>query len=99
MKVICIRIGLLPPNTTLRLQKGLDPRLWRGEVPPTPPDDSHHYWAEAIKDGDKYNYRVSRTTVEITEDQFRKVVNNPYLYYFSTALNLHKQIERARQDV
>lgn len=97
MKVICLRIGLLPRNTTLRLQQGLNRRLWRDEVPSTSPEDENHYWAAAIKDGIKYYYRVNDTILKISEDQFFKVVSNPYLYYFSTALKLHKRIERVKQ--
>jgi hypothetical protein len=96
MKVIRIRIGLLPPKT-LRLQKRLDHRLGCNEANPTPPDDDCHYWAEAIEDGDKFYYLVNDIILEISEYEFGKVVLNPYLYYFSMALKLHKRIERAKQ--
>jgi len=97
-KVIRIRIGLIP-SKTLSLQKRLDHQLGRDESPSTPCDDKHHYWAEAIKDGDKFYYRVNGITVEISEDELRKVINNPYLYYFTTALKLHKRIEGQRWGV
>lgn len=88
MKVTRIRIGLLQPGT-VRLQPQEE----------TPPDDVNHYWAEAIKDGDKYCYRVSLTTVEITEGEYCRVIRNPSLYYFSTALSLHKRIELVKKDI
>lgn len=62
-------------------------------------DVDHSYWAEAVQDGDRHYYRVNGITVDITEDQYRKVVKNPYLYYFSTALELHKRIERAKEGM
>lgn len=93
--VIRIRIGLIP-SKTLRLQKWLDHQLGCDEAPPTPPDDKHHFWAEAIKDGDRFFYGVNGTTVEISEDELCTVVNNPYLYYFSSAWKLHRLIERQR---
>jgi|CXWL01.1.fsa_nt_gi hypothetical protein len=96
MKVIRIRIGLLPPET-VRLQKRVEHRLGHDEAPFTLPDDDSHYWAEAIKDGNKFYYLVNAAILEISEDEFGKVVINPYLYYFSTALKLHKRIERAKQ--
>ena len=96
MKVIRIRIGLLPPET-LRLQKRLDHRLGRDEADSTPPVDDCHYWAEAIEDGDKFYYLVNDTILEISEYEFGKVILNPYLYYFSTALKLHNRIKRAKQ--
>lgn len=96
MKVIRIRIGLLHPEA-LRLQNRLDYRLGRDEADSTLPNDDCHYWAEAIEDGDKFYYLVNDTILEISEYEFGKVVINPYLYYFSTALNLHKRIEEAKR--
>ncbi|MBA5865196.1 MAG: hypothetical protein GDA67_00700 [Nitrospira sp. CR1.3] len=96
MKVIRIRIGLLPPGT-VRSQKRFDHRLKRNKADSTPPDDESHYWAEAIQDGDKFYYLVNDAILEISEYEFGKVILNPYLYYFSTALKLHKRIERAKQ--
>lgn len=61
-----------------------------------PPDDDNNYWAEAIEDGGKFYYRAKGVTIEIGEPEFRKVIETPSLYYFSTALKLHFRIERAR---
>ena len=82
----------------LELQSPKITRIRVGHLPrygvELPPEDG--YWAEAIEDGDKFYYRVSGTTVEITEDEFRLVISNPFLHYFSTALYLHFRIERAK---
>lgn len=86
MKVIRIRIGLLPQGQVQ-------------QQPPTPPDDKNHYWAEAIEDGGRFYYLVNDTILEISEYEFGKVVINPYLYYFSTALKLHNRIEQAKQAI
>jgi hypothetical protein len=56
-------------------------------------DDESHYWAEAIEEDGKHYYRAKGVTVETTEDRYRKVIQNPYLYYFSSALWLHLQIQ------
>jgi hypothetical protein len=94
-KITRIRIG---SHTTseLRAKNHLD-RL-AGKVPTSldPPDDDSNYWAEAIEDGDKFFYRAKGVTVEIEEYEFLKVVRNPSLYYFSTALKLHLRIGRAK---
>ena len=54
------------------------------------------YLAEAIKDKKRYYYRVDDVTVEITKYEYDKVMVNPYLYYFSTALKLHHRILRLK---
>ena len=94
-KTTRLRIG---SHTTrdLREENRVD-RL--GSMVPTsldPPDDDNNYWAEAIEDGGKFYYRAKGVTIAIEEDEFRLVVENPSLYYFSTALKLHFRIERAR---
>ena len=61
-----------------------------------PPDDDNNYWAEAIQDGGKYYYRAKGVTIAIGESEFREIIENQSLYYFSTALKLHFRIERAR---
>jgi len=64
-------------------------KRWK-EVPPTPEND---YVAEIIKDGDEFHYRAIGATVPISEFEAQAVVDNPFLYYFSTALKLHVRIE------
>lgn len=94
-KITCIRIGQLPFEESASLKR-LDYLLGRDEVPP---DDENNYWAEAIEYGDKFYYRVSGTTVEITDYEFDQVIGNPRLYYFSTALKLHVRIKRAADAI
>jgi len=73
-------------------------RLRIGLVGPEDPrDEEHNYYAEAIEDGDRFFYRANGFTVEITADQHRKVIGNPRLHYFSTALKLHYRIKRAKE--
>ena len=93
-KITRLRIGY-HTTTELRKQNRLD-RL-AGIVPTSldPPDDDGNYWSEAIEVGDKFFYRAKGTTVEISEYEFRRVVGNPSLYYFSTALKLHYRIKTA----
>jgi hypothetical protein len=63
-----------------------------GSVPSRSPDDEDHYWAEAFEDDGKFYYRAKGVTIETSEDRYRSVIVNPYLYYFSSALWLHYQI-------
>ena len=66
---------------------------------PDPPDDESNYWAEAIRIGDSYFYRVGDIVVPATEYEYRMVIANPNLYYFSSALKLHYRIQRKRDGV
>lgn len=97
MKITRIRIGKPRFEKSLS-EKDVYNNVGRDEALPIPPDDENNYWAEAIEDGDKFNYRVNGITVSITDDEFRMVVSNPYLYYFSTALKLHIRINQKRQS-
>ncbi len=63
--------------------------------PPQQWDDERNYWSEAIEDDGRYYYRAKGITVEMTEEECIRVVGNPKLYYFSTALKLHLRIGRA----
>jgi TAT (twin-arginine translocation) pathway signal sequence len=64
---------------------------------PDPPDDDNNYWADAIQRGDEFFYRVGDTTVPISEHEYRMVIGNPNMYYFSSALKLHFRIKHARE--
>jgi hypothetical protein len=66
---------------------------------PDPPDDEKNYWAEAIKLGDYYFYRIGETVVPATEYEYRMVIANPNMYYFSSALKLHYRVQRAREGL
>ena len=94
-QITSLRIGSLT-TSELRDQNRRD-RLG-GSVPTSldPPDDGNNYWAEAIEDGGRFYYRAKGVTIEIGQSEFCKVIENPSLYYFSTALKLHFRIERAR---
>lgn len=94
-KITRVRIGQLPFEESASLKR-LDYLLGRDEVPP---DDENNYWAEAIEYGDKFYYRVNGNTVEVADYEFRKVIGNPRLYYFSTALKLHIRIKRATDAI
>ena len=59
---------------------------------------SFQYFAEAIEDSGRYYYRVDNVILEITEIEFNRVVINPKLYYFSTALWLHLEIQRKKNN-
>ena len=66
---------------------------------PDPPDDENNYWAEAIRIGNIYFYRVGDIVVPATEYEYRMVIANPNMYYFSSALKLHYRIQRKRDGV
>ena len=66
---------------------------------PDPPDDKNNYWAEAIRIGDCHFYRVGDIVVPATEYEYRMVIANPNMYYFSSALKLHCRIQRKRDGV
>ena len=57
-------------------------------------DDCFQYAAEAIEENGRHHYHVDDTTVEVTKHEYDRVIANPRLYYFSTALKLHKLIEK-----
>ncbi len=98
-KLTHLRIGALT-TSELREQNRRD-RLG-GTVPTSldPPDDDNNYWSEAIEDRGRFFYRAKGVTIAIGEPEFRNVIENPSLYYFSSALKLHFRIERARvQDL
>ena len=63
---------------------------------PEPSDDDNNYWAELIKDGDRYYYRACGTTIEISEFEYGYVLANPNMYYFSQTLKVHVRLQRAR---
>lgn len=66
---------------------------------PDPPDDENNYWAEAIRIGNSYFYRVGDIVVPASECEYRKVIANPNMYYFSSVLKLHHRVEQARQGL
>ena len=80
-KITRLRIGSHPAGANVQLG------------PPPRPDNEHNYWAEVIEYRGEFYYLAKGLIVEITEIECRRVVGNPVLYYFSTALKLHLRIE------
>lgn len=57
--------------------------------------DLFRYIAEVIRnDKGEFYYRVDGVEIKITLYEAKMVIRNPHLYYFSTALWLHLQIQR-----
>lgn len=61
-------------------------------------DEEVKYLALAIEYEDRYYYKVKDWIVEITKSEYEKVIDNPYVYYFSTALKLDKYIKRIKRN-
>jgi len=59
--------------------------------------DDNNYIAEAIKYRGKYFYRIAGVTVEAEQYEYERVIVNPQLYYFSSALKLHHRVRKARE--
>ena len=59
--------------------------------------DENNYFAEAIEYQGKYFYRVDGVTVEALQYEYERVISNPQLYYFSSALKLHHRIRKAKE--
>ena len=55
------------------------------------------YIAIAIEEGGKYYYWAKGVSISITHQEYWHIKTNPKLYYFSTALKLHRRIERLIQ--
>lgn len=94
--VIRLRIGVLATEG-LRKQNRICGLLGYTESSPNPPDDENNYWADAIEVGSRFYYRAQGVTVDIAEWEFHKVVSNPNLYYFSTALRLDRRIRQVKK--
>jgi hypothetical protein len=56
------------------------------------------YKAEVIRDEGKYYYRIDNVILDITPLEAKRVIRNPCLYYFSTALWLHLEIQRKKDN-
>jgi hypothetical protein len=59
--------------------------------------DENHYFAEAIEYQGAYFYRVDGVTVKAEQYEYERVIANPSLYYFSSALKLHLRIRKAKE--
>jgi len=54
----------------------------------------NHYVGIAIEERGRYYYWAKGVSIEIAEWEYQRIKKNPKLYYFSTALKLHFQIEK-----
>lgn len=90
-KISYIRVGQYPPG------KAYMQGVWLHESELRAPDTEHNYLAEAIEYAGKYYYRAKNTIVEISEYEYRMVIINPNMYYFSSALKLHIRIQQAQK--
>jgi hypothetical protein len=59
--------------------------------------DENNYLAEAIEFQGHYFYRINGVTVEAEKYEYEQAINNPRLYYFSSALKLHHRVKQARE--
>lgn len=90
----------MTPNATGRwedkrdFQFGVRSLRWK-EFPSTAEND---YRAEVIRYGKNLLYRARGVTVPIAECEAQRVVSNPFLYYFSTALKLDTRIKQVLGD-
>ncbi len=96
--VIPVRIGLRDTHQQ-RYENRLARNAGKPQPWPDPPDDEHNYWADLIKDSDRYFYRAGDTTVEISEFEYGYVQSNPSLYYFSQTVKVHVRMKRKRNGL
>jgi hypothetical protein len=95
MNITQLKVGLLQV-TGSRWKKLLD--VFRDRyVPIDFIKDENNYFAESIKYQGKYFYRVDGVTVKAEQYEYERVIANPRLYYFSSALKLHHRIRKAKE--
>ena len=95
MKITQLKIGLHQFNDS-KLKKLFD--VFRDRyIPIVFLKDEKNYFAEAIEYKDRYFYRVDGVTVQAEYYEYKQVINNPRLYYFSSALKLHHRIRKAKE--
>ena len=95
MKITQIKIGLHQFNDS-KWKKLLD--VFRDRyIPISFIKDENNYFSQAIECDGKYFYRVDGVTVQAEQYEYERVINNPRLYYFSSALKLHHRIRRAKE--
>lgn len=56
--------------------------------------DIFKYFATAIEYKGRYYYQVFGEVLQITRLEHDRIITNPYLYYFSTALKMHLRIQK-----
>ena len=94
MQITQLHIGLHQSNQPAIKRKWL--ALRNRFVPIAFYRNKHHYLAEAIAHEGRHYYRVDGITVELNLYEYQRVIKNPTLYYFSSALKLHHRIKRAK---
>ena len=95
MKITQIKIGLHQFNDS-KWKKVLD--VFRDRyVPISFIKDENNYFAEAIEYQGQYFYRVDGVTVQAEQYEYERAISNPRLYYFSSALILHRRIQKAKE--
>ena len=95
MNTIQLKIGLLQLNES-KWKKLLD--VFRDRyIPIVLIKDENTYYAEAIEYQGEYFYRVDGVTVKAELYEYERVITNPKLYYFSSALKLHHRIRKAKE--
>jgi len=62
------------------------------------PSPDYQYTGLAIEYAGAHYYWAKGVSVKISAQDYRRIKSNPKLYYFSTALKLHCQIEQALQS-
>lgn len=95
MNITQLKIGVLQSQGS-RWKKALA-LLRERFIPIAFIQDEKHYFAEAIEHQGRYYYRVEGVTVEASQWEYERVIANPKLYYFSSALKLQHRIRRAKE--
>jgi hypothetical protein len=95
MNITQLKIGLLQVNDS-KWKKILGVLRDR-YIPITFIKDENNYFAEAIEYQGEYFYRVDGVTVKARQYEYERVIANPSLYYFSSALKLHHRIRKAKE--
>lgn len=95
MNITQLKIGLLQSNRG-KWKKVLD-ILRDRYIPIAFIKDENNYFAEAIEHQGEYFYRVDGVTVQAERYEYERVITNPSLYYFSSALKLHHRIRKAKE--
>ena len=95
MKITQLKIG--PHQSKDSKWKRLFDHLRDCHIPIYFVKDEVNYFAQAIEYDGKYFYRVDGVTVEVKQYEYERVISNPRLYYFSSALRLHYRIKKAKE--
>jgi hypothetical protein len=95
MNITQLKIGLLQLNES-KWKKVLN--VFRDRyIPIVFIKDQNNYFAEAIEHEGQCFYRVDGVTVQAEQYEYERVIANPRLYYFSSALKLHHRIRKAKE--